>query len=1580
MQRFEYMDLASHSRDEQAGRQTEQHTGCQQTECQETQHQQASNQEEQPSMMQMLQLMMDQNRQREEMMATIMQTVTANASHHNESSFRIMPDLAQNVPTFDGEGGSLKAKEWLNSIETTSNLHRWPEPLKLEAARAHLKAAANHWFVARIRSISTWEDFRAQFSKTFIGGISLPEKWKKIENRVQLRAESTHKYFHEKVLLCEDLGLDFPDLKKRLVIGLYSKSLCENLMARSHHNADELLDDIRDFEEVTTERLERIALSKKDYPLDQRRSTLSVFKKPEDKGAEPSGQYFKPKGSSNAPIPVNRQETSGDKRQPIRCFNCNKSGHIAFDCPEPRKPRFCRLCKQEGHVSQNCPTSGKNGMLVVTRTNDRDSSPLKYFKTAVLNGTTLQAMIDNGSSSCTLQASAAIKCNLQVQKTNDKLYGFGDTEKIATQVLGKSVADIEIDGVIGNQVAILVVPDKAQPVEILIGRTWTELPSIAFAKVGDQFKIGYRNDYPFTNIEVPKSVDRVRLTLANNVELQRNTMQWITVGNNSMQDELVAVYTEGNLGKLVQLENGTSKVPIINNTVNTISLKKGHCVGRAEVVSIVSDKQETAKCDEYTRKLEEPRPILLQEIKIDDDATNVEKQQLLSLVNEYRDCFAMSMSELGCTNLTEMNIVEREGSKPVASRPYKTSAEEREEIGRIVKEWKEHGIVTETRSPYASPVLLVKKKTGEKRLVVDYRRLNQQTIQDKYPLPKIDDQLERIAEGKLFTVLDLAHGYLQVPLAEEAKQKTAFITSDESGQFERMVFGLTNAPAEFQRLMNQALGTLRNTVVRCFLDDLLIPAKDWPEMLESLRSVLQALREANLTCKLSKCEFGKRTIEYLGFVVSEGTLQPGPRKVQAIADFPRPQSVHDVRRWLGLTGFFRRFIIKYASRAEPLTRLMKKDVDFKWGVEQESAFQDLKLQLISEPVLQLYNPAAKTELHTDASAMGVGAMLLQEGNDGKMHLVYCISKKTTDAEKNYHSSKLELMAVVWGIDRLRQFLIGIPFSVVTDCQALVYLNAQRTLNPQIARWYNLLQEYDITEIRHRPGDKMLHVDALSRAPVEDSDSGTIDEIVENRCDVFMTLSQEDQVLMMQQGDDDLRQIISIMKKSTKDKTAEERGRTSTFELKNGRLFKIDVRHGDRKLLYVIPKSMRKSMVVRFHDCMGHFGVDRVVAKICEHYWFAGIRRYVKQHIRMCFECLLHKTAGGKKPGLLHPIPPGLRPFDVIHIDHLGPFVRSSHGNQELLVVIDNLTKFVKLYPSRTTSTKSVIKALEEFILERGLPGRIISDRGSCFTSKEFEEFCETNGIKHTLNSARHPEGNGQVERVNRTIIPMIAIAIKNPTHRDWDTNIKEVERNVNNAVNKTTSKTPFELLHGYIPRFHDGALRELTDESENIQWKQPEDLQREAREKIVAQQEVMKSAYDKKHHGGVKFSVGEIVVMKRAPVYTGQPTKTQPRFRGPLVVTKVLPGDTYRVTQLEADSKRFYATTAHTNQLKSWSCVADEEEHANSDPGSDDDETELIPDQARLDEVDLAENTPNAEIEVRVPRQRRRPAYLNAYV
>lgn len=454
------------------------------------------------------------------------------------------------------------------------------------------------------------------------------------------------------------------------------------------------------------------------------------------------------------------------------------------------------------------------------------------------------------------------------------------------------------------------------------------------------------------------------------------------------------------------------------------------------------------------------------------------------------------------------------------------------------------------------------------------------------------------------------------------------------------MFGLANAPSYFTCLMQRTLDPLRKFGIMCFFDGGFIVAETVAEALRRLRMFFDALREARLTVILSKCRFPQKRVPYLGFEISADGIEPGGSKVEAIKRYPEPTDIHQLRRFMGMIGFFRTFISACALESQPLLALQKANTPYHWGDDEQTSFDTLKSALTSKPVLQIYDPERETDVHTDPCKGGLSGMLLQRGENGKFHLVYTVSRRTSVDESNYASSRLEMVAIVWSVIRMRNFLINIKFTVVTDCEALMHIHVGSTKNPQMIRWQNELSEYDY-DIRHRPGIKMLHVDALSRAPVEDVQR-----------EVFSISRIEDELLVYQRGDADIQRKIQLLKKTEDGRSAAEKGEIDGFEVQHGLLYKNE----EGKLKLVRIKALRKSLTVRYHDLQGHFGLDRTLHRIKEFYYFPGIRKYVRQHIRSCLQCMATKSTTGHQPGELHPIAPGRRPFAIVHIDHLGPFV------------------------------------------------------------------------------------------------------------------------------------------------------------------------------------------------------------------------------------------------------------------------------------------------------------------------------------
>ncbi|KAL7304381.1 hypothetical protein TKK_0003180 [Trichogramma kaykai] len=628
---------------------------------------------------------------------------------------------------------------------------------------------------------------------------------------------------------------------------------------------------------------------------------------------------------------------------------------------------------------------------------------------------------------------------------------------------------------------------------------------------------------------------------------------------------------------------------------------------------------------------------------------------------------------------------------------------------------------------------------------------------------------------------------------------------DETAEFNRLIFGLTNGPAFFSKLMQRILHPLRRQLVLFFLDDIFIAGKSWDDLRPKLIAVFKALREAGLTINIKKCQFLKNVVIYLGFEISAEGIKPGQNKVDAIARFPVPTNVHEVRRFLGLTGFFRRFVARYAEIASPLNELLKANRAFQWSEAANGAFERLRDELTRRPILQPFSATKYTELHTDASSRGPAGILLQGDSSKDMRLEYAISRSTSEAERFYHSSKLELLAIIWAVSKLHTLLINMSFKIVTDCQALVYMNTHRTKNAQIVRWHHLLSEFDY-EIVHREGVKLAHVDALSRALIVEPDSadGNCERVQTVSCadnvnferqqatssdvGVFAIIREEDEMRAFQYRDEDIDARRKSLRKAVDERTRIEKEMIKDLVIVDGVLYK----RSNGKLCYVVPKCMRKSLAVRFHDYSGHQGLERTLELMARKYYFRGMRRYIKQHIHACFQCLAAKTRPGRQLGELHPILPGTRPFETIHVDHVGPFVRSSRGNKYVYVLIDNLTKFVILTAMKDTKANNVVKYVENFVCDFGASKRIIADRGACFTSGRFKEFCVKHGIKFCPTSPRHPKANGQVERVNATLIPLMQATMERPDAKDWDVKLKQMQRDLHQVFNATTGKSPFE--------------------------------------------------------------------------------------------------------------------------------------------------------------------------------------------
>lgn len=695
--------------------------------------------------------------------------------------------------------------------------------------------------------------------------------------------------------------------------------------------------------------------------------------------------------------------------------------------------------------------------------------------------------------------------------------------------------------------------------------------------------------------------------------------------------------------------------------------------------------------------------------------------------------------------------------------------------------------------------------------------------------------------------------------------------------------------------------------IALYLDDVLLYAKTIDEAINYLQTVLEIFRQEGLTLNLKKCFFLQTAVSYLGFEIQQGTVRPGTEKIRAVKEFPTPTNVHNVRQFLGLTGYFRHFVEKYALIAKPLTTLTKKSVPWRWTGKEHDSFTKLQSILSDRPILTLFNQRSVTEVHTDASQIGLAGILVQRHTDNRLHPVAYYSRQTSDTEQKYHSYELETLAVVESIRKFRTYLLGITFTVITDCNSLKAASKKKQLVPRIARWWLELQEFTF-DVQYRPGGRMKHVDALSRNPcnIKPNDSETREHIFK--------ISEADWVLSAQLTDEKVREISNILTKPPQ--TDYEKYIYKNYCLRDGRVYRITV----KGILWVVPKGMRQRVLKAAHDDFGHFGVDKTLKRLSENYWFPKMRKYVERYISCCISCLYTKRNSGKKEGFLHPIPKGVEPLHTFHVDHLGSFPKSKRGNCYLIVGVDAFTKFTFLRAAKNTRTKYVVDYFKDIFATYGVPKILISDQGSSFTSNQFKNFCLQNNVRHVINAVATPRANGQVERLNRTILAALLPSV--PEEELWDEHVRSVQFAINNVENKSTGKTPSQLLLGYIPRNSSDALlidevRPIPDIIENLV-----SIREEAANKIQSAQTKQKQHFDKRRKKPREYKEGDLVVIIKQVPSTGTSRKLAPIYDGPMVVKTVLPNDRYIVKDMTGSQRTLrsscYEKTVAVDRMRPW--------------------------------------------------------------
>ncbi|CAL9687717.1 unnamed protein product [Knipowitschia caucasica] len=896
---------------------------------------------------------------------------------------------------------------------------------------------------------------------------------------------------------------------------------------------------------------------------------------------------------------------------------------------------------------------------------------------------------------------------------------------------------------------------------------------------------------------------------------------------------------------LVRVVRGTAYIPVVNVGTKAALLYPRTTLGRlseAQVVSlpacITEDRTTTASVNSQNIGPSMPERVASLELPalVDQDAERVR-----GLLRDYESVFATHETDLGCTNLLSQDIPLVD-EVPIRQRYRRIPPSEYEAVKAHINQLIEAQVIRESCSPYASPIVLVRKKDGSLRLCVDYRLLNSKTRKDAFPLPRIEETLDSLSGAVWFSTLDLASGYNQVPVTEADRPKTAFCTPFGLFEFNRMPFGLCNAPGTFQRLMQRMFGDQQGQSLLLYLDDIIVFSSSVEQHLQRLEVVLGRLRTEGLKVRLEKCSFFQREVGYLGHVISDQGVSTDPKKIEAVSQWKRPQNAPELRSFLGFASYYRRFVEGFAKLVGPLHRLVAELAGSKskrgsgsvlgaaWTLQCEEAFEALKAKLVSAPVLAYADFAKPFILEVNASYSGLGAVLSQETPSGVRPVAYA-SRGLRPTERNmatYSSMKLEFLALKWAMtEKFREYLLGHRCTVYTDNNPLSHLQTAK-LGATEQRWAAQLATFDF-EIRYRSGRSNKNADALSRQHPSGSETmaqlmpGTQTPLQLQHGPVLCDKLTATQSLVsalpshsaahlrsLQEEDPWLREVLGYLRQQTNPSPAERRllSRPALALLRQrkrlveqeGVLFRKTYRSdgGEEILQLLLPVSLRAETLGSLHQQHGHQGMERTAELVRQRCYWPGMFNDVRNWVQECERCQVAKDTGqGSRSYMGHLL--ASRPNEILPIDFtlLEP---SRNGYENVMVMTDVFSKFTVAVPTRDQTAPTVAHVLiSEWFYKFGVPSRLHSDQGRSFESALIRQLCSLYGVEKSRTTPYHPAGNGQCERFNRTLHNLLR-TLPLPQKSNWAACLPQVLFCYNTTPHQGTGESPYYLLFGQEPR------------------------------------------------------------------------------------------------------------------------------------------------------------------------------------
>ena len=843
-------------------------------------------------------------------------------------------------------------------------------------------------------------------------------------------------------------------------------------------------------------------------------------------------------------------------------------------------------------------------------------------------------------------------------------------------------------------------------------------------------------------------------------------------------------------------------------------------------------------------------------------------------------------------NLRVKHVIDTGDSLPIRTKLRRSSPLEDKIIKEEVEKMLANGVIRKSKSPWAAPVVLVTKKDGSIRFCVDFRKLNAVTKKDRYPLPHAEVLMNKLRGMKCFTGIDLASGYWQVEIKEEDKEKTAFICSEGLFEFNCMPFGLANAPATFQRMMNEVMSNGKWHVGEDFMDDILIGSPTFEDHVKDLTQLFEIFAKYGLKIKLSKCQFFKEELAYLGHVVNQSGVKPDPKKITAITKMEKPEDVSALRRFLGMASYYRKFVKNFSSIAQPLFKLLEKDSVYKWNEDCQVAMDTIKEKLTSEPILRHPDFNREFTIQTDASYQGLGAVITQVDNNGNEYVVAYASRTLSKAERNYATTVLEGQAIMWATKYFRHYIYGNHFTVLTDHKPLTTLTTKESDNAQLRKISMHIQQYgDKITINYREGKQNVVADALSRAPVSE-----ILMIKRNLQRTFLNVEKDKWKTWIeaQRNDTELSNIIDYIEKQElpEDEADKVIALAANCDVIEGMLIRSVVNSKRNEFMYqiMVPKTLITQVLEDNHNQLtaGHMGIRRTYERIRSKFYWPGIYKDVKNWVKACKDCGARKGSPIAHMGEAGSVV-ATEVNDIIGVDYMVNLPVTVNGYKNILVIIDLFSKWVEVVPTKNVDAKTTAMALYQYFSRYGAPKKLLSDRGTSFLNDTIKELSTLFGVHKVNTTPYHPQTNGLTERFNKTITEILSMYV-GKSHKDWDEYLPSAVMAYNSSVHSVNNETPAYLTFGRDIRLPTDLIIPMHANDNIKQFK--EDLVRRIAEACESALKLsnlarMKTQTDQnKKNRSNQFKEGDLVWLHRPKIDTGKTKKLFPRWEGPYRIAK----------------------------------------------------------------------------------------------